>query len=128
MQSAIAQAPVVVGLPVPRIDATGRLVLQPNVVGTPFAPPVMPEQPLAETVVPASAELQGEALPPPGTLQWPGGAVDPNAHLPLLNGGASDIWLSGEPLVPWDEIDHGFTRGPSIRSRRRAWRASAANG
>lgn len=107
-----ASGQVVVGLPVPQIDASGRLILQPNVAGTQFAPPPVQTPALAPEgswpVETAAAEMQGETLPPPAAGSWPGGTVDPNNNLPLLNGGPSDIWLSGEPLVPWGEFDQGF--------------------
>ncbi len=94
------RSPIVVGLPVPQVDSTGRLILRPNVAGTPYsAPPAINEQPAAEwPVAPATAALQDE-LPPP-LLGFPG------EPLSLLSGEPSDIWLSGEPLVPWDEIQY----------------------
>ena len=101
--------PIVVGLPVPQIDSTGRLFLQPNVVGTPYAapPPIAQPQPADWPIAQASAE-QGEALPPPAPGGWPGGPVQEGNRLPILSGEPSDIWLSGEPLIPWDEIEHGY--------------------
>ena len=103
-----ASGQVVVGLPNPQIDATGRLVMQPNVAGTtyvaPLPPVVTPEMAPAGSWPVEPAAAQDEPLPAPAG-NWPGGPVEPGRTLPLLNGEPSDIWLSGEPLVPWGEID-----------------------
>jgi len=108
----VAAAQVVVNLPNPQVDASGRLVVQPNVSGTTYVPP--PVQPPAVAaigaVAPVSATIQDESLPPPPPADggWPGGPLDAKPMLPLLRGEPSDIWLSGEPLVPWDQIEHGW--------------------
>jgi hypothetical protein len=110
-----------VGLPVAQVDASGRLVLQPNVVGRPFLPSAVPLPVVAPNrngpVGPAAA-VQDAELPPPQAGASPGGpiqpalvqpgVVPPGLSLPLLSGEPSDIWLSGEPLVPWEEIQQEF--------------------
>jgi hypothetical protein len=97
-----------VGLPVPQVDAAGRLVLQPNVVGTQYSPPALPvvEPGGTAPVVPAAAQYSQPLPPPAQPGEEPTGPGQPGLALPLLSGEPSDIWLSGEPLVPWGEIEH----------------------
>jgi hypothetical protein len=102
MPAAGPREPIRVGLPVPQFNASGELVVQPNIVQ------------------PTAAWSNAEPLPPPALgMQWP--AADATAQpsvmssiVPegLLSGDPSDLlWAGGEPLVPWDEF-HAIAKRP----------------
>jgi hypothetical protein len=104
--------PVVVGLPVPQVSPTGELFVQPNVTvgGFPVGHGEGSARPPGEVggdwFVRPAGMAGPEALPPPGPLLGSGedGAAG-GVFGPLFSGDPSDLlWMTGEPIVPWDEF------------------------
>ena len=102
--TAAGRAPVVVGLPVPQLNAAGELIVQPNVASN-----VGAASPFTAdgSVQPAAAQEYVESLPPPGSAE----PQNPAPSFPdrLLGTDPSDlIWYGDEPYIPWDEF-HDWT-------------------
>lgn len=122
-----------VGLPVPQFSPTGELVVRPNVdtgrlpvpattghYADPFAAqaamvPLAAEQPAGQAALASHTGTDsGLLLVPPGSVGGPESLPPPHGYgaEPAPLGGIlgdffsnePDIWLAGEPLVPWENI------------------------